>query len=90
MASGSTSRFNNMQCNTLSSLSQLKSKQTPFGRGDVPFGNERGSFQDEFDFKELKTLAAKDRKLREVIRLWEAKSRAESSMKAFLQEEAEN
>ena len=73
MASGSTSRFNNMQCNTLSSLSQLKSKQTPFGRGDVPFGNERGSFQDEFDFKELKTLAAKDRKLREVIRLWEAK-----------------
>ena len=90
MASGSTSLFNSMQCNTLSSLSQLKSKQTPFGRGDVPFGNERGLFQDEFDFKELKTLAAKDKKLQEAIRLWEAKSRADSSIKAFLQEEAEN
>ena len=42
MASVSTSLFNNMQCNPLSSLSQLKSKQTPFGRDDVPFGNERG------------------------------------------------
>ncbi|XP_067023728.1 uncharacterized protein [Acropora muricata] len=31
-----------MQCNALSSLSQLKSKQTPFGRGDVPFGNGKG------------------------------------------------
>ena len=90
MASGSTSLFNNMQCDPLSSLSQLKSKQTPFGRGDVPFGNERGPFQDEFDLNELKTVAAKDRKLREAIRLSEAKRRAEAWMKAFLQEEAEN
>ncbi|KAK2555604.1 hypothetical protein P5673_022625 [Acropora cervicornis] len=79
-----------MQCSPLSSLSQLKSKQTPFGRGEVPFGNERGPFQDEFDLNELKTVAAKDRKLREAIRLSEAKSRAEAWMKAFLQEEAEN
>ena len=89
MASGSTSFFHNVQCNLLSSLPQLKSNQTPFGRCDETFGNERGPFQDEFDLNELKILAAKDRKLREFIPLWEAKKRAEASMKVFLQEEAE-
>jgi len=90
MASDSTSIFHNVQCNSLNSLPQLKSNQTPFGRYDELFGEERRPLEEEFDLNELKTLAAKDKKLGELIPQLEAQKRAKAFMKAFLQEKAKN
>ncbi|XP_015750433.1 PREDICTED: uncharacterized protein LOC107330314 [Acropora digitifera] len=90
MASDSTSIFHIVQCNSLNSLPQLKSNQTPFGRYDELFGEERRPLQEEFDLKELKALAAKDKKLGELIPQLEAQKRAEAFMRAFLQKKAKN
>ena len=88
MASDSTSIYHSMQGNSLNSLLQMKSKQTPFGRYDELFGEERRPLQEEFDLNELKRLATKDKKLGELIPQLEAQKRAKAFMKAFLQEKA--
>ena len=90
MASDSTSIFHIVQCNSLNSLPQLKSNQTPFGRYDELFGEERRPLQEEFDLNELKALAAKDKKLGELIPHLEAQKRAKAFMRAFLQKKAKN
>ena len=90
MASDSTSIFHSVQCNSLNSLPQLKSNQTPFGRYDELFGEERRPLQEEFDLNELKALAAKDKKLGELIPQLEAQKRAKAFMRAFLQRKAKN
>ena len=84
MASDSTSIFHIVQCNSLNALPQLKSNQTPFGRYDELFGEERRPLQEEFDLNELKALAAKDKKLGELIPHLEAQKRAKAFMRAFL------
>jgi len=90
MASDSTSIFHSVQCDSLNSLPQLKSNQTPFGRYDELFGEERRPLQEEFDLNELKALAAKDKKLGELIPQLEAQKRAKAFMRAFLQKKAKN
>ena len=90
MASDSTSIFHIVQCNSLNSLPQLKSNQTPFGRYDELFGEERRPLQEEFDLNELKALAAKDKKLGELIPQLEAQKRTKAFMRAFLRKKAKN
>ena len=88
MASESTSIYHSMQGNALNSLPQMQSKQTPFGRYDELFGEERRPLHEEFDLNDLKALAAKDKKLGELIPQLEAQKRVKAFMKAFLQEKA--
>ena len=60
-----------------------------FGRFEESFSEENSPIDDDYVFSDFKTLAAKDKKLRELIPLFEAQKRARCFMKTFLQEKAE-
>ena len=85
MASESTSIYHSMQGNSLNSLIHMKSKQTPFGRYDELLDEERRSLQEESNLNELKALAAKDKKLRELFRHLQAQKWIEALMKKLSQ-----
>ena len=72
-------------------LPQTLSKQKPsvFGRYEETFSDENSPIDDDYVFSDLKTLAAKDKKLSELIPQLEALKRARRFMKTFLQEKAE-
>ena len=85
MASESTSIYHSMQGNSLNSLTQMKSKKTPFGRYDELFDEERRSLQEESNLNELKAVAAKDKKLGELFRHLQTQKRVEALMKKLPQ-----
>lgn len=69
MASGSTALSRRISCDSNYSLLKVISKHIPFELNayDEPFPEERGPLQEHHVFKDLKTFAAKDKKLCDLL-----------------------